>query len=237
MRLLRTKRWSPEQISWHPAGRKNPLSHETIYRRIWRDRRGAGVLWQSLRPHGKRYNKRADKTAGRGIIPGRIDISCRPRIVDQRRRVGDWVGDTMLGCKRRGASLTIVERRTRMLKLVLLPQATAELASKAIVRRLRRIATRIHAISFDNGKAFAGHTAIGRALKARISFAKPYHAWERGANENANGLVRHVFPKGTEFSQLTHAQVAAVEKLLNDRPRKIRGFKSRSEVFRAAMRC
>lgn len=236
MRLLQTKRWSPEQISDHLARRTASISHETIYRMIWRDKHAGGELWRCLRRRGKRYNKRADKTAGRGIIPGRIDISCRPKIVDQRRRIGDWEGDTMMGCNRRGALLTLVERRTRVLKMKLLPQATTALTSRAIIRRMKRIAKRVHTITFDNGKEFAGHAEIALALNARIYFARPYHAWERGLNENTNGLIRDFFPKGTDFTKLSHAQVARVERLLNDRPRKILGFKSPSEVFRATAR-
>lgn len=236
VRLLQTKRWSPEQISIDLARANTSISHETIYRMIWRDKHTGGRLWQSLRRRGKRYNKRADKTMGRGIIPGRIDISCRPKIVDERRRVGDWEADTMRGCKHQGALLTMVERRTRILKIELLPQATAELTSRAIIRRLKRDAQRVHTITFDNGKEFAAHAEIARALQARIYFARPYHAWERGLNENTNGLIRDFFPKGTDLTKLTRAQVAAVERMLNDRPRKILGFKSPSEVFRATAR-
>jgi IS30 family transposase len=234
--LLQTKRWSPEQISHHLGRRNTPLSHETIYRMIWRDKHAGGVLWQSLRRRAKRYNKRADKTAGRGIIPGRIDISCRPRVVEQRRRIGDWEGDTVLGCKRRGALLTMVDRTSRNLAMALLPQATAQLTNRAIIRRMKPMAKQVHTITFDNGKEFAGHAMIAAALRARVYFAKPHHAWERGSNENTNGLIRDFFPKGTDFTKVTPAQVARVERLLNDRPRKILGFKTPSEVFRAAAR-
>jgi len=232
-RLLRDKRWSPEQISDHLAKAGTPFSHESIYRLIWRDKRNGGDLWYCLRRRGKRYNKRADKTAGRGIIPGRIDISCRPKIVEQKRRIGDWEGDTVLGPRRRGALLTLVERKSQLLKLTLLPGATAEATQQAIVRRLRPIRTRVHTITFDNGKEFAGHKAIGRELRSRIYFARPYHAWERGLNENTNGLIRDFFPKGTDFSTVSPAEVAAVERLLNARPRKTLGFRSPMEVFHA----
>lgn len=234
--LLQTKRWSPEQISHDLGRRRTPLCHETIYRMIWHDKAAGGVLWQSLRRHAKRYNKRADKTVGRGIIPGRIDISCRPKVVEQRRRVGDWEGDTVLGCKRRGALLTMVERKSRKLAMALLPQATAELTNQAIIGRMKRMAKQVHTITFDNGKEFAGHAKIAAALRARVYFAKPHHAWERGTNENTNGLIRDFFPKRTDFTKVTAAQVARVERLLNDRPRKILGFRTPSEVFRVAKR-
>ena len=234
VRLLRDKRWSPEQISDHLATRGISLSHESIYRLIWRNKHDGGDLWCCLRRRGKRYNKRADKTAGRGIIPGRIDISCRPKVVEQKRRIGDWEGDTVLGRKRRGALLTLVERKSKLLKLALLPGATAEATQTAILRKLRPIRKRVHTITFDNGKEFAAHQAIGRALKSRIYFARPYHAWERGLNENTNGLIRDFFPKGTDFTTVSPAEVAAVERLLNARPRKTLGFQSPLEVFRAA---
>ena len=187
-------------------------------------------------PTGQRYNKRVGKDAGRGIIPGRTDISHRPKVVEQRRRVGDWEGDTVLGPKRRGALLSLVERKSQLLKLTLLPGATAQAAQQAIVRRLRPLRRRVHTITFDNGKEFANHKAIGRALGSRIYFARPYHAWERGLNENINGLIRNFFPKGTDFSTVSPAEVAAVERLPNARPRKTLGFHSPKEVFRAAIK-
>jgi transposase, IS30 family len=230
-RLLQTRRWSPEQISDHLAKCGTPLSHESIYRLIWRDKRAGGELWRCLRRRAKRYNKRADKTAGRGIIPDRVDISCRPRIVEQKRRIGDWEGDTVLGPKRRGALLSLVERKSRFLKLCLLPGATADAAQQAIVRQLFPVRDRVRTITFDNGKEFAQHKAIACKLKSRIYFARPYHAWERGLNENTNGLIRDFFPKGTDFSTVSHAEVARVERLLNTRPRKILGYRTPMDVF------
>jgi len=236
VRLLRIKRWSPEQISGHLASRKHPISHETIYRMIWRDKHAGGALWQCLRRRGKRYNKRANKAAGRGIIPGRIDISCRPKSVERRRRFGHWEADTIVGRGRCGALLTMVERKSRLVSIVLLKQATATRTSKALIRRMGRLPTRARSITFDNGKEFASHAEISRKLGAKIYFARPYHAWERGSNENMNGLIRDYFPKGTDFTKLTHAQVARVERLLNERPRKILGYRTPSEVFRRAVR-
>ena len=235
-RLLRQRRWSPEQISDHLAEHGVNLSHESIYRLIWRDKLAGGDLWCCLRRRGKRYNKRADKTAGRGIIPDRVCISCRPKIVEQKRRVGDWEGDTMLGAGRRGALLSLVERRSKLLKLALLPGATAEATQRAIVRKLRPTRQRVHTITFDNGKEFANHKAIARALGSRTYFARPYHAWERGLNENTNGLVRDFFPKGTDFTTISAADVAMVERLLNARPRKTLGYQSPKEVFKRALK-
>src|SRR5215472_16596621 len=201
---LRQMRWSPEQISG------------------W---------WRSLRRRGKRYNKRAGKNAGRGLIPNRIDISERPAIVARKTRLGDWEGDTVVSAGRKGGLLTLVERKTKLTKIAKLPRATARATQKAAVRRLKPIADFVHTITFDNGKEFATHQDIAHALKATIFFATPYHAWERGLNENTNGLIRDFFPKATDFSTIANAQVAKVERLLNARPRKSLGFRSPQEVF------
>lgn len=228
---LQTQRWSPEQISGWLGGQNIGLSHEWIYRMIWQDKRDGGNLWQSLRRRGKRYNKRAGKNAGRGLIPNRIDISERPAIVDRKTRVGDWEGDTVVSAGHKGGLLTLVERKTKLTKIAKLPRATSVATSKAAVRRLRPIDKFVHTITFDNGKEFAAHQDMAAALDAKIFFATPYHAWERGLNENTNGLIRDFFPKGTDFSTITTAEIAKVERLLNARPRKCLGFRSPKEVF------
>lgn len=228
---LHEQRWSPEQISGWLVEQNVTLSHERIYQMIWQDKRDGGDLWRSLRRRGKLYNKRAGKTAGRGLIPNRIDISERPAIVDRKARVGDWEGDTVVGAGHKGGLLTLVERKTKLAKIVLLPRATAIATQKAAVRRLKPIGNFVHTITFDNGKEFAAHQGIALALNAKIFFATPYHAWERGLNENTNGLIRDFFPKGTDFSTITPAEVAKVERLLNSRPRKTLGFRSPQEVF------
>jgi IS30 family transposase len=228
---LRSQRWSPEQISGWLGEQNISLSHESIYRVIWQDKRDGGDLWQCLRRRGKRYNKRAGKTAGRGLIPNRIDISERPKIVDRKTRVGDWEGDTVVSAGHKGGILTLVERKTKLTKIAKLPRATSVATSKAAVRRLRPVDGFVHTITFDNGKEFAAHQDIASALDAKIFFATPYHAWERGLNENTNGLIRDFFPKGTDFSTITAAEIAKVERLLNSRPRKCLGFRSPKEVF------
>jgi IS30 family transposase len=228
---LRSQRWSPEQISGWLGEQNISLSHERIYQMIWQDKRDGGDLWRSLRRRGKRYNKRAGKTAGRGLIPNRTDISERPAIVDRKSRVGDWEGDTVVSAGHKGGILTLVERKTKLTKIAKLPRATALATSKAAVRRLRPIDDCVRTITFDNGKEFAAHQDIALALDADIFFATPYHAWERGLNENTNGLIRDFFPKGTDFSTVTAAEIAKVERMLNSRPRKSLGFRSPKEVF------
>ena len=230
-KLLREE-WSPQQISqWLKQTREVSLSHERIYQIIWADKHAGGKLYRQLRRSGKIYNKRANKLAGRGIIAGRIDIDQRPAIVGQRVRIGDWEADTIMGAARKGAILSLVERVSRYTVLHKLEAATAELTSRAIIARLRPYKLRVHTITADNGKEFAGHQQIALSLGAGFYFAKPYHAWERGLNENTNGLVRQYFPKGTNFAGITPAAVARVQKKLNSRPRKVLGYKTPNEVF------
>ena len=228
---LRQMRWSPEQISGWLRDQGIKLSHERIYQMIWQDKRDGGNLWRSLRRRGKRYNKRAGKNAGRGLIPNRIDISDRPAIVAHKARLGDWEGDTVASAGHKGGLLTLVERKSLLTKISKLRRSTARATQKATVRRLKPIGDFVHTITFDNGKEFAAHQGIAHALTAKIFFATPYHAWERGLNENTNGLIRDFFPKGTDFSTISNAEVAKVERLLNARPRKSLGFRSPQEVF------
>ena len=152
---------------------------------IWDDKRDGGNLWRSLRRRGKRYNKRAGRNAGRGLIPDRTDISERPAIVARKTRLGDWEGDTVVSAGHKGGLLTLVERKTQLAKITKLPRATARATQKAAVRRLKPIGDFVHTITFDNGKEFAAHEDIAHALKTKIFFATPYHAWERGLNEKA----------------------------------------------------
>jgi len=228
---LRQMRWSPEQISGWLRDQGIKLSHERIYQMIWQDKRDGGNLWRSLRRRGKRYNKRAGKNAGRGLIPNRIDISDRPAIVARKARLGDWEGDTVASAGHKGGLLTLVERKSLLTKISKLRRSTARATQRATVRRLKPIGNFVHTITFDNGKEFAAHQGIAHALTAKIFFATPYHAWERGLNENTNGLIRDFFPKGTDFSTISNAEVAKVERLLNARPRKSLGFRSPQEVF------
>ena len=228
---LRQMRWYPEQISGWLRDQGIKLSHERIYQMIWQDKRDGGNLWRSLRRHGKRYNKRAGENAGRGLIPNRIDISDRPAIVARKARLGDWEGDTVASAGHKGGLLTLVERKSLLTKISKLRRSTARATQRATVRRLKPIGNFVHTITFDNGKEFAAHQGIAHALTAKIFFATPYHAWERGLNENTNGLIRDFFPKGTDFSMISNAEVAKVERLLNARPRKSLGFRSPQEVF------
>jgi IS30 family transposase len=237
-RKMRAERWSPEQISfWLLDERGVQISHEWIYRMVWDDKRAGGDLWRCLRRRGRKYNRRGAQNAGRGVIPNRIDISERPAVVGDKSRLGDWEGDTIVGTQHRGALLTHVERKSLFTTISKLDRATAKATHSATVRRLKPLRRNVHTITYDNGKEFAAHQKTAQTLKALVFFATPYHAWERGVNENTNGLIRDFFPKGTDFTTIHHATVAKVERLLNRRPRKSLGFKTPNEVFEALSRC
>jgi IS30 family transposase len=231
-KLLVSHQWSPQQISGAlKLSDGTQVSHESLYQHIWADKREGGVLYRHLRQQGKRRNKRSGKNAGRGMIPGRVDINERPKIVDEKTRVGDWELDSIIGAKHVGAITSMVERKTKLTRLVLLPGPTADATRQGIVKRLKPLKAHVLTLTSDNGKEFAGHCKISKTLNAGFYFATPYHSWERGLNENTNGLVRQYFPKGMDFATLTNADVQRVENLLNDRPRKTLGYRSPNEVF------
>jgi len=229
---LTQDQWSPDQISgWLKSQGRASVSHERIYRHIWKDKKNGGGLWRHLRHSAKKYNKRKGKNSGRGLIPGRVDIAERPAIVQEKSRIGDWEGDAIVDRSLKRAILTHVDRKSKYTKLAILPEKNAASVQKACDASLLPIAHKIETITYDNGKEFAGHAQIAARLGAQIYFAKPYHAWERGLNEHTNGLVRQYFPKGSDFSTLTPAEVQRVEDKLNARPRKALGYKTPSEVF------
>jgi len=229
---LTQEQWSPEQISGRLAQEGvATISHESIYRHVWNDKTDGGNLYLHLRHSGKKYNKRKGRNSGRGLIPNRVDIDRRPAIVATKSRIGDWEADTIIGARHQGAILSHVERKSKYTKLVSLPDKTADAVVQASARMLGPLANRIETITYDNGKEFAAHVEIAASLQANCYFAKPYHAWERGLNEHTNGLVRQYFPKGSDLSIVTNAEVQKVEDKLNSRPRKILGYKTPSEVF------
>ncbi len=226
--------WSPDQISGCLARTSVQISRETIYKYIWKDKKSGGTLWKNLRHRGKKYNRRGNKMAGRGLIPGRVDIEERPEIVETKSRIGDWEGDTIVGKDHRGAILSHVDRHSKYTKLNLLPDRTAKSVLKACNKVLCGLSGSFITITYDNGKEFSGHKKIAEILGCDVYFAKPYHSWQRGLNEHTNGLVRQYFPKGTDFTTLTHEQIQEVEDRLNHRPRKSLGYRTPYEVFMEA---
>jgi IS30 family transposase len=228
--------WSPEQISGYL--RKEQLllvSHEWIYQHIYQDKRENGALWKHLRCQKKR-RKRYGSYEKRGQIPERVWIDERPLMVEQRDRLGDWEADTIISKGKQKAIVTLTERKTRMTLLKKVEDRTAETIKQAMIDLLCPFADQTLTITCDNGKEFSEHTAIAEALDAKVYFAHPQAAWERGSNENANGLVRQYFPKGTNFSNLTEQDIERVMLRLNHRPRKCLGFSSPNMVFFQEMR-
>lgn len=222
---LTQEQWSPEQISgWLNREGLACVSHERIYQFIWSNKELGGDLYTHLRRRARRYQKRVNGKTTRGQIIGRVDISERPAIVASRSRIGDWEADTIVGKGHRGAIVSLVERKSRYTKLIKVPRSTAKVVEAAITRALKPLKKLVHTLTFDNGKEFSCHLAVGQALSAETFFATPYHSWERGLNENTNGLVRQYFPKKTDFATITDAEVARVEYLLNTRPRKCLGY-------------
>ncbi len=200
--------WSPEQIAGSARAMGYPVvSHEWIYRHIERDKAAGGERYKHLRYRRKRYRKRYGSQERRGRIIDRVGIEERPAVVDERSRLGDWEGDTVRG-KGRTALVTLVERKSRQVVIQKVERATAEQTAAAITRRLGAVAEQVATITFDNGKEFAYHKQIAEALGCEAYFARPYHSWERGTNENMNGLIRQYF-----------------------RPRKRLGYRAPIEVF------
>lgn len=223
--------WSPEQISGYLKANRQPgISHETLYRHIYADRRAGGNLHRALRCQ-KARRKRYGGRDRRGIIPNQVSIEQRPAIVDTRRRFGDWEADLVIGAGHRQALVTLNERKSRYALIAHVQDKTAEVVSNALISMLEPIKACVHTLTTDNGREFAGHQRIAQALDADFFFAHPYASWERGANENLNGLIRQFFPKKLRFDSITPNQIAFAMHRLNHRPRKCLGFKTPHEVF------
>jgi IS30 family transposase len=223
--------WSPEQVSgWLEKHQEIRISHEWIYQHILADQKAGGDLYTHLRQHGKR-RKRYGKYDRRGKLPNRVSIEERPQIVEQRERLGDWEIDTLIGKEHRGALVSLVERKSRYTLLWPVSQRLANLVADATISLLHPFTGFVHTITGDNGKEFAEHVRIAEALKANFYFAHPYSAWERGTNENTNGLVRQYFPKKTDFSMIEVAETQLTAEKLNQRPRKCLDFMTPFEVF------
>jgi IS30 family transposase len=225
--------WSPDQIA-HRIRQDFPrqpgkwLSHQTIYN--WINRRSPS--WRKLlRRGGRRPEKR-------GKLSDCVRIGGRPEVINQRRRYGDWEGDTIVGRGRRSALVTLVDRKSGYSCLCLADNLKAATTCRVAVKRMKKLPGSLRrSITFDNGKEFAEHARLARSLRVKTYFADPYSSWQRGTNENTNGLLRQFFPKGTDFTRISHEEVARVEMLLNERPRKRLGYKTPAEILRRRMCC
>ena len=229
-RLLQEE-WSPEQISlWLESEHSIRISHEWIYQYVLQDKAKGGVLYRHLRCQ-KQRRKRYGRYSRRGQLINRVSIDERPAIVDTRRRLGDWELDTIIGKAHKQAIVSLTERKSRLTLIQKVEQKTVDNVANAIISLLKPIACRVHTMISDNGKEFARHETIAEALKAKFYFAHPYASWERGLNENTNGLIRQYFPKNCDFTMITEKQIKYVMDKLNNRPRKCLGIKTPNQVF------
>ena len=224
--------WSSEQV----AGRLKidgivSLHHETIYQFVLSDKKQGGDLYTHLRHQAKPYRKRYGSAHNRTGIPNRVDIDQRPEEANNRERVGDWETDTIIGKGHQGAILTLDDRLSKLRLAAPLEGKKAEYVVAAMKKLLAPIKEHVHTITFDNGKEFTRHEEIAKEVDCKTYFAKPYHSWERGQNENANGLLRQYFPKAMSLLGVTVREVVDAVHKLNNRPRKCLGFKTPYEVF------
>lgn len=207
------------------------VSVESIYLHIWEDKKNKGILYKHLRRKGRRYNKRGLLKTGRGQIADRVGIEKRPAIVCQKRRFGDLEADTIVGKDHKGAIVTLNDRASGMLKMKKTATREAAELENAINEMLEEWIPYINTITSDNGKEFEEHKSIAEKCQIDFYFANPYSPWERGANENLNGLIRQYFPKKTDFSNITDKEIKRIETKLNNRPRKRYNFDTPLEVM------
>jgi IS30 family transposase len=252
---LTEDQWSPEQI----AGRMRrdglrPISHEGIYRYILRDKAKGGSLHTHLRHKFRSYRRRSSPRERRGRIPNQRMIGTRPKVVEERTRFGDYEMDTVIGRPSGETLVTIVERRSRHTLVLKAADKSALAVTTAIVTALLPYRGSIHTLTYDNGKEsersgdgqertrraplgvsetnqFANHALIDGVLGGTGYFANPYHSWERGLNENTNGLIRQYFPKRTDFGMVMESEVREVQDKLNNRPRKCLGWRTPNEII------
>ena len=226
------QQWSPEQIKGYCHRHDiEMVSHERIYQFIWEDMRNGGNLHEHLRHQRKRYKKRYGKQDGRGVIPDRVSIDERPKIVDEKTRFGDWEGDTIIGKAHQGAVVTLVERKSKLTLAMQVERKTEENVTAAIIELLTPYQSNLHSLTLDNGKEFSNHKAFANALNMKVYFAHPYHSWERGLNENTNGLLRQYLPKHQTLRGIEQSKIIDITTKLNNRPRKALGFRTPLEVF------
>jgi len=228
--------WSPDQISGYLKKEKiAEISHECIYQFILEDKKTGGTLYKHLRHSGRKRKKRYGSVDRRGQIKNRVFIDERPKIVDKKLRLGDWEGDTIIGKKQQKAIVTLVDRASKKTLIGKVATKHSNIVSDIIINLISPIKDITHTITFDNGKEFSDHENIAKKLGADIYFAHPYHSWERGLNENTNGLIRQYIKKGSSFDGISDEKIIFIQDRLNNRPRKILGYRTPNEVFDEAI--
>lgn len=231
--------YTPEQLAGrlaheYPDDSRMRISHETIYKALYTDERMRCLIQHLAQARPKRRKRGQGKSRRGPSIPNRVGIEKRPAIVDTRSRIGDWEGDTVVGSHHQGFIATLVERHTLLLRARKTTTKQAEEVAQAIIEELQDIPSScLKTITFDNGTEFAQHEAIAEALPIDVYFADPYASYQRGTNENTNGLLRRYFPKGTDLRTVTQEQLDVVVEEINNRPRKKLGYRTPNEVFQA----
>jgi len=222
--------WSPEQISgWLRHTQAVRISHEWIYQHVLQDQSAHGTLYRHLRCQRQR-RKRYGTYSCRGQLRNRVSIEQRPAIVERRARFGDWELDTIIGKGHQQALVSLTERKSRLCLLAKVERKRAEVVATAVIELLKPLRLPLHTVTSDNGKEFAHHESMAQALQVQFFFAHPYAAWERGLNENTNGLIRQYFPKSRAFATITEEEIQTVMTKLNNRPRKSLGFQTPNQV-------
>lgn len=230
---LLVKDWSPEQIAGHlKEQNESSISHESIYQFIWNDKANGGNLWKHLRQSSKKRRKRYGAYDSRGRMASKRHISERPASVETRNTRGHWEIDTVMGKGSKHCIVTLVERKTGYTLIGQLDDRTTASLNKRTIKIMSKFDGLFTTITADNGTEFHQFKVIEEATGTRFYFANPYHSWERGTNENTNGLIRQYLRKGTSMASLTQAKCNAIAKKLNTRPRKRLGFKTPEELFR-----
>jgi len=229
------QRWSPEQVSGRLRKQQRlRIGTTTIYRWLARDKAQGGSSWLQTRQLSRRYRKGYRVVDRRGRMSGKTPISERPKQVEDRSELGHYEGDTVMGRDARHCLLTLVERKTRRTRILKLPARQAVEVNKALIREVRAGRLQMKSLTLDNGTEFHGFKELQEKLGIKVYFAQPYHSWERGTNENTNGLIRQYLPKGSCFKNLTQQRCNEIERELNNRPRKILGFSTPNEAYAEA---
>jgi IS30 family transposase len=234
------REWSPEQIAGrlvldHPDDKRMRVSHTSIYAYIKADRTDGGHLWKRLRQGYKPRRKRYGSGPRPSRIPNRVPIAQRPASVETRKSPGHWEADTMVGV--RGRLATFVERKSRYLLIARLPDGTAAALNMGAMRLFKRLPRHCRkTVTADNGSEFVEHGPLAARLGFKTYFADPYSSWQRGSNENTNGLLRQYFPKKHDFSTTTHQRVARIAQKLNNRPRKCLAYRTPAEILQPLLR-
>lgn len=226
------ERLSPEQVCGYLLQHHQiHLSHETIYRYIYADSDRHKPLKPYLRQGKKLRRKSYGSDARASKIPNRVSITERASIVDRKTRIGDWECDTVIGKDRKSVQVTVVDRVTLYTCCSRVFSRSADVVSRAIIRMLKPHKAKVKTLTFDNGSEFVRHEKVARSLNAKTYFAHPYSSWERGINENTNGLLRQYFPKKTDFTKVSWHQVKDAVDSLNNRPRKTRNYQTPNQLF------